>query len=63
MGLALAVRWWLVATKLLGGGQCLMVTKACVTALDLWRLGEGDVRRELINGEVKEMAPLGGRSR
>jgi Uma2 family endonuclease len=37
-----------------------MVTKARLTAQDLWRLGEGDVRRELINGEVKEMAPVGG---
>jgi Uma2 family endonuclease len=37
-----------------------MVTKARVTAQDLWRLGEGDVRRELVNGEVKEMAPVGG---
>jgi Uma2 family endonuclease len=37
-----------------------MVTKARVTAHDLWRLGEGDVRRELVNGEVKEMAPVGG---
>jgi Uma2 family endonuclease len=37
-----------------------MVTKARVTAEDLWRLGEGDVRRELVNGEVLEMAPVGG---
>jgi len=37
-----------------------MVTKARVTAQDLWRLGEGDVRRELVNGEVVEMAPVGG---
>jgi Uma2 family endonuclease len=37
-----------------------MVTKARVTAQDLWRLGEGDVRRELVNGEVKEMPPVGG---
>lgn len=37
-----------------------MVTKARVTAQDLWQLGEGDVRRELINGEVREMAPVGG---
>ncbi len=36
-----------------------MVTKARVTAEDLWRLGEGDVRRELVNGEVVEMAPVG----
>lgn len=37
-----------------------MFTKSRITAHDLWRLGEGDVRRELINGEVKEMAPVGG---
>ena len=37
-----------------------MVTKARVTAQDLWRLGEGDIRRELVNGEVKETAPVGG---
>ncbi len=36
-----------------------MVTKARVTAEDLWRLGEGDVRRELVNGEIVEMAPVG----
>lgn len=37
-----------------------MATKARVTAQDLWRLGEGDIRRELVNGEVIEMAPVGG---
>ena len=37
-----------------------MSTKARVTAEDLWRLGEGDVRRELVNGEIVEMAPVGG---
>jgi Uma2 family endonuclease len=37
-----------------------VVTKARVTAEDLWRLGEGDIRRELVNGEVVEMAPVGG---
>ena len=37
-----------------------MTTKARVTAQELWRLGEGDVRRELVNGEVVEMAPVGG---
>lgn len=37
-----------------------MVTKARMTAQDLWQLGEGDVRRELVNGEVVEMAPVGG---
>lgn len=37
-----------------------MVTRTRMTPQDLWRLGEGDVRRELINGEVKEMAPVGG---
>ena len=37
-----------------------MATKARVTAQDLWRLGEGDTRRELVNGEVIETAPVGG---
>jgi len=37
-----------------------MTTKARLTAADLWRLGEGDARRELVNGEVIEMAPVGG---
>ncbi len=37
-----------------------MATKARVTAQDLWRMGEGDVRRELVNGEVVEMTPVGG---
>lgn len=36
-----------------------MATKARVTAQDLWRMGEGDVRRELVDGEVREMAPVG----
>ncbi len=42
------------------GGHSVMATKARVTAQDLWRLGEGDTRRELVNGEVIEMAPVGG---
>lgn len=37
-----------------------MATKTRVTVDDLWRLGEGDIRRELVNGEVLEMAPVGG---
>ena len=37
-----------------------MATKARLTAQDLWKLGEGDTRRELVNGEVREMAPAGG---
>ena len=37
-----------------------MATKARLTADDLWRLGEGDTRRELVDGEVREMAPAGG---
>jgi Uma2 family endonuclease len=37
-----------------------MAVRTRVTAQDLWRLGEGDVRRELVNGEVLEMAPVGG---
>ena len=37
-----------------------MGTRARLTAQDLWRLGEGDVRRELVDGEVVEMTPVGG---
>src|SRR5947207_9244657 len=37
-----------------------MATKARLTAQDLWKLGEGDTRRELVDGEVREMAPAGG---
>lgn len=37
-----------------------MTTKTRLTADDLWRLGEGDIRRELVDGEVVEMTPVGG---
>jgi len=37
-----------------------MAIKARLTAQDLWKLGEGDTRRELVNGEVVEMSPVGG---
>ncbi len=37
-----------------------MATKSRVTAEDLWRMGTGDIRRELVDGEVVEMAPAGG---
>jgi Uma2 family endonuclease len=37
-----------------------MATRVRLTADDLWKLGEGDTRRELVNGEVREMAPAGG---
>lgn len=37
-----------------------MVIKARLTARDLWEMGEGDVRRELVDGEVVEMAHAGG---
>jgi Uma2 family endonuclease len=37
-----------------------MATKARLSAEDLWKLGEGDTRRELVNGEVREMSPAGG---
>jgi Uma2 family endonuclease len=37
-----------------------MATRTRLTADDLWRMGEGDVRRELVNGEVIEMTPAGG---
>jgi len=30
-----------------------MVTKARITVQELWELGEGDVRRALVNGEVE----------
>lgn len=32
-----------------------MATKARLTAEDLWRLGSGDLRRELVNGQIVEM--------
>ena len=37
-----------------------MATKMRLTADDLWRMGTGDVRRELVDGEVIEMTPAGG---
>jgi Uma2 family endonuclease len=37
-----------------------MATRTRLTADDLWRMGEGDVRRELVDGEVIEMTPAGG---
>lgn len=37
-----------------------MPAKTRLTAEDLWRLGGGDVRRELVNGEIVEMPPAGG---
>jgi len=37
-----------------------MTAKVRMTADDLWRLGAGDVKRELVDGEVVEMAPVGG---
>ena len=37
-----------------------MAMRTKMTAQDLWQLGEGDVRRELVNGEVIEMTPVGG---
>jgi Uma2 family endonuclease len=37
-----------------------MPTRTRFTVDDLWRLGEGDTRRELVNGEIIEMAPVGG---
>jgi Uma2 family endonuclease len=38
-----------------------MAMRMKMTAQDLWQLGEGDVRRELVNGEVIEMAPVGAK--
>ncbi len=37
-----------------------MTTKVRITAGDLWRMGAGDVRRELVDGEIIEMTPAGG---
>jgi Uma2 family endonuclease len=37
-----------------------MPARARLTADDLWKLGNGDVRRELVDGEVIEMTPAGG---
>jgi Uma2 family endonuclease len=37
-----------------------MSVRPRITAEDLWRLGEGDARRELVDGEVIEMPPVGG---
>jgi Uma2 family endonuclease len=37
-----------------------MTTKARITADELWRMGTGDVHRELVDGEVIEMTPAGG---
>lgn len=37
-----------------------MATGTRLTARDLWLLGDGDVRRELVDGEVVEMPPTGG---
>lgn len=37
-----------------------MATKTRLTAEDLWRRQEGDVRRELVDGAIVEMTPAGG---
>ncbi len=37
-----------------------MATKTRLTAKDLWNMAAGEVRRELVNGEVVEMVPAGG---
>lgn len=37
-----------------------MATRTRLTAEDLWRMGTGDVRRELVHGAVVEMTPVGG---
>ncbi|MCS7207081.1 MAG: Uma2 family endonuclease [Dehalococcoidia bacterium] len=37
-----------------------MTSHTRLTAQDLWRMGAGDARRELVNGEVVEMPPAGG---
>jgi len=37
-----------------------MGAKVRLTAQDLWRMGEGDVRRELVAGDIREMSPVEG---
>jgi Uma2 family endonuclease len=37
-----------------------MDTSSRLAAQDLWALGEGDRRRELVDGRIVEMAPTGG---
>jgi Uma2 family endonuclease len=37
-----------------------MAPKVRLTAEDLWKLGDGDTRRELVDGQIREMAPAGG---
>jgi hypothetical protein len=37
-----------------------MATKTRLTAEQLWRLGTGDARRELVDGAVVETTPAGG---
>jgi Uma2 family endonuclease len=37
-----------------------MAARTRLTADDLWRMEQSDVRRELVDGEVVEMAPVGG---
>jgi hypothetical protein len=36
------------------------MTRVRLTAEDLWKLGESDTRRELVDGQIREMAPAGG---
>jgi Uma2 family endonuclease len=36
-----------------------MATRPRLTAEDLWKMGESDARRELVNGEIVEMSPPG----
>jgi len=37
-----------------------MGAKVRLTTQDLWRMGEGDVRRELVPGDIREMSPVEG---
>ncbi len=37
-----------------------MATRSRLTAQDLWALGEGDRKQELVDGRIVEMAPPGG---
>lgn len=36
----------------------MVMTRTLITAEDLWQIPEGDVRRELVRGEVIEMSPV-----
>jgi Uma2 family endonuclease len=51
------VKLWLLNRR--NGERQAMAAKTRLTADDLWRMGEGDVRRELVDGQIVEMPPPG----